>query len=115
MCTSPGGDAMRTEFHRDAALEQLKRAEVPRPIAWTVHAADAAELADRGERCQVRRCRNPVTVVTWRWWRSTEVARVLLAEHLVCTDHGQKFAERHHIEVEPPSATPRANPFKASQ
>ena len=113
--TSPGGDAMTSQYGRAAALEQLKREKVPRPIAWTLHPADAAELAAKGEHCQARRCRNPVAVVTWRRWRSTEVARVLLAEHFVCTEHGQQFAERHHIQVEPPAATPRANPWKASR
>jgi hypothetical protein len=115
MSTAPGGDAMTAEYHRHAALEQLKREKLPRPIAWTLHPADAAESAAKGEHCQARRCRNPVGVVTWRWWRSTEVARILLTEHFVCAGHGQEFAGRHHIEVELPAAAPRANPFKASR
>jgi hypothetical protein len=106
--TAPGGDAMSARFHRDAETAALKREKVRRPIAWTLHPADAAEIAGKGEHCQVRRCRNAVSVVTWRWWRSTEVARILLAEHFICTEHGQKFADRHHIQVEPPSEQPRA-------
>jgi hypothetical protein len=108
MSPSPGGDAMSVSFRRDTELALLKQAEVPRPIAWTLHPADAAEIAGKGEHCQVRRCRNAVSVVTWRWWRSTEVARILLAEHFICTEHGQKFADRHYIQVEPPSEQPRA-------
>jgi hypothetical protein len=99
---------MTAGYNRDAELALLKRQKVPPPIAWTLHPADAAEIAARGEHCQVRRCRNAVSVVTWRWWRSAEVARILLAEHFVCTEHGQKFAGRHHIQIEPPSERPRA-------
>jgi hypothetical protein len=104
--TAPGGDAMTARFHRDAESERLKREDVRRPIAWTIHPADAAECAAKGEHCQARRCRNPVAVVTWRWWRSTEAGRVLLAEHFTCTQHGQQFADRHHIEIEPTPAEP---------
>jgi hypothetical protein len=108
MNTSPGGDAMTVGFQRDTELALLKQQKVPRPIAWTLHPADAAEIADKGEHCQVRRCRNAVAVVTWRWWRSAEVARILLAEHFTCLEHGQQFAQRHHIQIEPPSERPRA-------
>jgi hypothetical protein len=109
MSTAPGGDAMTVSFRRDADLAWLKRAKVPRPIAWTLHPADAAELAAKGEHCQVRRCRRAAVVVTWRWWRSAEVARILLAEHVVCTEHGQGFADRHHIQIEPARARPRVS------
>ena len=47
-----------------------------------------------------------MTIATWRYWRSTEAGRVLLAEHQVCDEHGQEFATRHHIEVEAPPAEP---------
>jgi hypothetical protein len=107
MSTAPGGDAMTSHYDRAVAVEQLKRTEVPRPLAWTLHAADAAELAARGEHCQARTCRKPVVIVTWRWWRSTEVARILLAEHFTCLEHGQQFADRHHVQVEPAAERPR--------
>jgi hypothetical protein len=107
--TSPGGDAMTVSFRREADLARLKRAKVPRPIAWTLHPADVAECAVRGEHCHVRRCSNAAVVVTWRWWRSAEVARILLAEHVVCTEHGQEFAGRHHIQIEPARDRPRVS------
>jgi len=108
MSPSPSGDAMSVSFRRDADLAALKRQKVPRPIAWTLHPADAAEIAATGEHCQVRRCRAAVAVVTWRWWRSADAARILLAEHFVCAEHGQEFARRRHIQIEPPPGRPRA-------
>ena len=101
------GDAMTVSFSREADLAWLKRTKVPRPITWTLHPADAAEFAARGEHCQVRRCYRAVAVATWRWWRSSEVARILLTEHFVCTEHGQEFADRHHIQVEAAAERPR--------
>jgi hypothetical protein len=65
-----------------------------------------ARFAAEGKHCEHRRCRNPQTVNTWRYWRSTEVGRVLVAEHQVCDEHGQEFATRHHTEIEPPPAGP---------
>jgi hypothetical protein len=109
MSTSPGGDAMTVRYHLDAEAALLKQQKVPRPVAWALHPADAAEIAAKGGHCQVRRCRKPVAIVTWRWWRSTEAARVLLAEHFTCRDHGQRFAERRHIEVAPPADKPRTS------
>lgn len=106
MNTVPGGDAMVARFHRDAELAALKRAKVRRPIAWTIHPADAAWFTARGQRCQTRRCVKPISVVTWRWWRSTEAGRILLAEHFRCDEHGQEFAARYRITIEPPPDEP---------
>jgi hypothetical protein len=99
--TAPGGDAMTVRFHHDAEAAALKRAVVPRPVAWRMRAADVARFAAQGQHCQARRCRSVVVVCTWRWWRSSEVGKVLLAEHFTCDQHGQEFAGRHHIEIEP--------------
>lgn len=101
MNTAPGGDAMTVRFHRDAELARLKAEKVRRPRAWLIHPDDVVKFAAEGHHCETRRCHKPVAVVTWRFWRSTEAARVLLAEHLVCAQHGRDFAERHGIEIEP--------------
>ena len=102
MNTIPGGDAMVMRYQRDAIADRLKREKVRRPIAWRIHPDDATRQATEGQHCQTRRCRRPVTVVTWRWWRSTEAGRVLLAEHFRCDQHGAEFAARYRIEIEPP-------------
>jgi hypothetical protein len=80
--------------------------KVRRPRAWRIHPVDVAEYTAKGEHCEARRCRKPVAIITWRWWRSTERAQVVFVEHLTCLEHGQQFAERHHIEVEPPPTSP---------
>jgi hypothetical protein len=112
MDTSPGGDAMEVSFHREAELARLKRAEVPRPVTWRIHGADAARFAAAGRHCETRRCRELIAVVTWRWFRSTRDARVLLAEHEVCVQHGQEFADRHHISIERPPARPSSRSLR---
>jgi hypothetical protein len=104
----PGGDAMSVRYH----TEVPKLEDVRRPIAWRLHADDAARFAADRKRCETRRCRNPVAVVTWRWWRSTAVGRALLAEHVVCDEHGKAFASRHQIEIEPPPDDPSRGPLR---
>jgi hypothetical protein len=79
---------------------------VPGPVAWRLHPDDAARAAAGGKHCEARRCPNPTAVVTWRYWRSAAAGRVLVAEHEVCDEHGQEFAARHHIEIEPPPPEP---------
>ena len=79
-------------------------APVPWPVCWRLHPDDVTRLAAEGQHCETRRCRNPIAIVTWRYWRSTAAGRVLLAEHAVCVQHGRAFAERHGIEIEPPPA-----------
>jgi hypothetical protein len=101
MNTAPGGDAMTVRYHHDTDAARLKHANVRRPIAWRIHLADAARFAAEGQHCQTRRCREPIAIVTWRWWRSSEIGRVLVAEHFVCGEHGARFAERHHIRIDP--------------
>jgi hypothetical protein len=78
---------------------------VRRPIAWRIPPEDAARFAAEGKHCQgrrgTRRCKDPIAIVTWRWYRSAEAARVIVAERFVCDQHGREFAGRYHIEIEP--------------
>jgi hypothetical protein len=101
MNTAPGGDAMTGSFHRDAELAALKRETVPRPQAWRIRQTEVGRLAADSRHCETRKCREPVVIVTRRWWRAADVGRVLLAEHLVCERHGAEFAARYHIGVDP--------------
>ncbi len=110
MNTAPGGDAMIVRHHRDAEAA-LKREKLRMPIAWRLHADDAAQFAAERKHCQTRRCRNAISAVTWRWWRSAEAGRVLLAEPMVCDQHVREFASRHHIEIEPPPETGSTRPL----
>lgn len=101
---------MTTRFSHTATVADLKRQKVRRPIVWRIPGVDVERFAAAGQHCQTRWCREPITVVTWRWWRSTEVGKVLVAEHFRCDQHGQEFAARHHIEVEPTPDEPSAVP-----
>jgi hypothetical protein len=92
---------MTIRFHRDAEIAALKRKTVRRPRAWRIHPDDVVKFAAERKHCETRRCRNPVAIVTWRFWRSAAAGRVLLAEHLACEQHAREFAARHHIEIEP--------------
>jgi len=94
---APGGDAMTVRFHRDAEADRLKSESARRPLTWAIHPDDVARFAAEGKHCETRHCRNPVAVVTWRFWRSASAGRVLLSEHLVCAGHGRAFAARHHL------------------
>jgi hypothetical protein len=83
----------------------MNDAPLRRPVAWQIHPADMARFFAEGKHCETRKprtCRRPVTVVTWRWWRSAAAGRVRVSEHFVCTEHGQEFARRHRIQVDPP-------------
>jgi hypothetical protein len=74
----------------------------PGPAAWRLHPDDAAQLAAERQHCEARRCRNPVAVTTWRYYRWQ--GQVLVAEHLVCDEHGQEFARRYRVTIEPAPA-----------
>lgn len=115
MRTSPGGDAMTVRYHRGGGAEVPEHPDVPRPVAWTMHPADAAEFAADSHHCETRRCRSPAVIVTWRWWRSAEVGRILLAEHFACLEHGRQFTERHRTEVEPPPPRPSSSRHRRSR
>jgi len=105
--TEPGGDAMTMRYR----TEIPKLEDVRGPIAWRLHADDAARFAADRKHCETRRCRNPISAVTWRWWRSAEAGRVLLTEHMVCDQHAREFASRRHIEIEPPPETRSTRPL----
>jgi hypothetical protein len=85
------------------------RAADARPVAWRIHPDDAARFAQSAEHCETRRCREPIAIATWRYWRSAPVGRVLVAEHFVCEEHGREFAARHRIGIEsaPPERSTR--------
>ena len=73
------------------------------PQAWRIRPSEAARFTADGKHCETRKCREPVAVVTWRWWRSAAAGRVLVSEHQVCERHGAEFAARHRIGVDPAS------------
>lgn len=76
------------------------------PLAWRIRPGEGPAVVGRGSHCEgrrgTRRCKDPVAVVTWRWYRSTEVGRVLVSERFLCDEHAAEFAARHKIEIEPP-------------
>jgi hypothetical protein len=71
-------------------------------MCWRLHPDDVTRLAAEGRHCETRKCRTAIAMATWRYWWSTSLGRVLVAEHEVCVQHGRAFAERHGIEIEPP-------------
>jgi hypothetical protein len=81
-----------------------------RPVAWRIHPDDAALFAAESRHCEgrrgTRRCKDPIAIVTWRWYRSAEAGRVLVVERFLCDEHGQGFATRHHIDVDLPPGVP---------
>ena len=60
-----------------------------------------ARFAAEHKHCETLKCRQPITIVTWRWWRLASAGRVLIGGHFVCDTHGASFAQRHGIEIEP--------------
>lgn len=97
---------MTIRYRSGAEAARLKLEKVRRPIAWKIHADDSEREASAGQHCQTQRCRKRITVVTWRWWRSTEANRVLLTEHFRCDQHGEEFATRYGITIEAPPDRP---------
>ena len=71
------------------------------PIAWRLPPERIAQFAEYGWPCETRRCREPAVIATHRWYQSKSAGRVLLAEHFYCEAHGQAFAQRYHIVVQP--------------
>jgi hypothetical protein len=71
----------------------------PPPVAHYLFPGDADVFAARGEHCDHIGCREPRSIRTLRWYRWE--GRVRAAEHFYCTGHGQAFARRYRVEVEP--------------
>jgi len=69
------------------------------PRARRLAAGEITALTRLGEHCDTRRCRQPVAIVTWWWFRRHGQMRI--SERFICEDHGQEFARRHHLEIEP--------------
>lgn len=67
------------------------------PQARRLLAEDIALFTRRGQHCDARRCRQPVAIVTWTWYRWRGRRRI--SERLVCEAHGQAFARRHNLEI----------------
>ena len=73
-------------------------AQLP-PFARRLHQLEIDGSARRGEHCDTRGCREPVTIVGWYHRRSG--GQVLGFERFLCTAHGEAFAARHHLAIEP--------------
>ena len=67
-------------------------------------AAHIAQFAEYGWHCEARGCREPAVIATHRYFWSKWANRVVVAEHFTCGTHGEAFARRHHIAVEPEDA-----------
>jgi hypothetical protein len=72
------------------------------PFARRTHPAETAEFTLDGWHCDVRRCREPVSVYAWYYPRRG--GRPTGAERFLCTPHGEAFARRQHLEIEPAPA-----------
>lgn len=71
------------------------------PFARRLHPLEAAKFARQGRHCAVRGCREPVTVYGWYWRRERGLPRPIAYERELCTNHGEAFAARHHLVLEP--------------
>lgn len=70
------------------------------PAARYAPHRDLKKLAAAGERHgNAPRCRQPIEVVTRRWFRRDGIARV--SERFWCAQHGQEKAERWGITIAP--------------
>lgn len=86
----------------------MTRPDRPAPEAWGIHPDEQADIARQGYHCEIRRCREPVTVHTTRWFRRGEGYAV--SEHFVCSAHGADFSARNHVEIVPAPPILRPEP-----
>jgi hypothetical protein len=69
------------------------------PFARHIHELEAEQFARAGEHCDTRGCREPIAIFAWYHRRTG--GQVLGYERFLCTAHGEAFAARHHLTVEP--------------
>ena len=93
---------------------QAVNARAPWPVAWRLHPDNAVRFTAGGEHCDRGKCREPVAIVTWRYWRSAKHGRVLMAEHTVCVEHGREFASRHGVDLGRPQTNPQGGQAQAA-
>ena len=70
------------------------------PFARRIHPAETAGLTADGQHCDVRRCREPVTVYGWYYRFDRDLGRKIGYERFLCLSHGEAFAARHHLALE---------------
>jgi hypothetical protein len=77
------------------------RPDEPLPRPWARHLSPgwAASWTAHGYHCEAAKCREPVVIVTWRRYRWHGETRV--SERFVCAGHGEGFARRYGIEIQP--------------
>ena len=84
----------------------MKNAPLPPPTARYVPRCDLKKLAHVGQHhCSVRKCRQPIAIVTRRWFRRDGIARA--SERFRCAQHGAEQAARWGITIAPAPKGPR--------
>jgi hypothetical protein len=71
------------------------------PFARYLHPLEAAKFARQGRHCDVRRCSEPVVIYGWYYHRDRDLHRLIGHGRELCTSHGEAFAGRHHLVLEP--------------
>jgi len=70
-------------------------------FARHLHPAEISELAARGQHCDVRRCREPIATYGWYYRFDRHLATKIGHERVLCLGHGEAFAARHRLVLEP--------------
>lgn len=74
-------------------------AGLPVPMARRMSRAELGDARRYGWHCEARGCRAAAAIRTGRHFRRH--GRVLLADHFFCAAHGEAFATRYGVPVEP--------------
>jgi hypothetical protein len=77
------------------------------PSARHLHQLEAGKFARQGEHCDTRGCREPIAIYAWYYRRTA--GQVLGYERFLCTAHGEAFATRHRLAIEPAPAAEELN------